>query len=541
MNQSGQAIQNDNLQEFLDSAANAVEKGQQQFYTPVNLATSLCRPLPAMRSHGILDFCFGNGSLAAGSGAATAYGIDIDARVKTQARPPKDSEAKWHTLAADFTRWFPIASEVSFKVPYILCNPPFSLKWHASRFAALADSHIEEACDILANTGTHIDSTLATLLASLHMLDHRGEGFLICRQDTAERLFAATGKHPELRRYIWLWLTIPAPVFHNVRDPFHTAVLYFSPSHGRFDRQPLEVTAASADPLAIDSALMVPEVFTAHASSRFRYEFELPKVHEPWESIAKEYRVRHQGAKPDYNIRIDGKGQLRTYLTPFQRASAKIPRESIARLASIDGSTPISLCVTATSRTALREAAQDGVWTIAPDVLPAIQSALEEYEREGAPFYTPNEVQSLGWIDEHSRLECRTPGIGTCQPGSHYTIASTIENTEWQGKRINLVGEEEKLTYTGRELLVTLTDDSGCKHHFHVRKDDSLAEPEENPITHRIIAQHWHISHLVQHFHIPIPKDLATLRPEDYQANLARIMQIQAHINTTLQAASSAA
>ena len=34
MKQSGNKIQNANLQEFLDSATNAAEQGQRQFYTP---------------------------------------------------------------------------------------------------------------------------------------------------------------------------------------------------------------------------------------------------------------------------------------------------------------------------------------------------------------------------------------------------------------------------------------------------------------------------------------------------------------------------
>ena len=45
MKQSGNTIHNANLQEFLDSAANAADYGQRQFFTPPDLAAALCRPL----------------------------------------------------------------------------------------------------------------------------------------------------------------------------------------------------------------------------------------------------------------------------------------------------------------------------------------------------------------------------------------------------------------------------------------------------------------------------------------------------------------
>jgi hypothetical protein len=276
---------------------------------------------------------------------------------------------------------------------------------------------------------------------------------MVCNASTARRLFGdpqspntpiseSPGLHPSLRKFIWLWLEIPEAIYENQHTRFDTAVLYFSRSHAHHQSsgKPLFLTAASGDPHAIDSALMVHEVFTAHQGSRLRYDHEVraDTVRSNFAAICKEYAVRHTGKRPDWNIQLGADGRLSTYLSPFQRVSQKLDKALVGRLQAINGQSPISLCVTATSRTALREAAECGVWTIHPDVHRAIDQALADFESEGAPFYRPSESQALGWIDEHSALKCKAAGIGDCQPGKTYTITTSIETTAWKGYPVNL-------------------------------------------------------------------------------------------------------
>ena len=537
MNQSGKQIHNANLQEFLDSAANANEKGQQQFFTPHNLAAALCQPLPARRKDLVFDLAFGSGNLAAAAGARHAIGLDIDARVTKDLTPPED--ALWEVEKADLTHWYPIAAEVGFTAPYILINPPFSLRWYADRLTPLRSSDIPEIAEAAATFGEYVDSTLASFLIALDLLAYNGDGFMVCNSDTAKRFLGTDGKHPALRKYIWAWLEIPGAIYEGQHTAFDTAVLYFSRSHGNHGAEPLHLTAPSADALAVERTLMCPEIFSARKGSRIVHSHECRVIDTlaSFKNIATEYGVRHRGRRPAWNIRLDDSGNLRTHLTPFQNTSKKLCRTLIGKLHALTGHAPISLCVTATARTALREAMQCGVWTIEPAVLEAVAKALADYDREGAPFYPPNEVQALGWIDEHGQLACKAPGIGSCQPGERYTIASTVETTNWEGKKTNLLGEEERLSYSGRELLVTLTDPDGVKHHFHVRKDEKIHEDETKPCG-TVTARHWHIADLVRHFAIPIPQDIATLRPTEYQANLASIKRLEEIINQRIALAS---
>lgn len=307
---------------------------------------------------------------------------------------------------------------------------------------------------------------------------------------------------------------------------------------------------------------MVPEVFTAHQGSRYKYEHEFNPhgTIEKFKAINREYAVRFKGRKPDWNIALDDKGRLHTYLTPFQEISKRIPPQTVARLHALHLKTPVSLCVTATSRTALREAAECGIWLIQPDVHHAIAAAMQDFDAAGAPFFTPNSVQSLGWVDEYSALTCREAGIGAAKPGDSCPITCTIEPTAWEGKKINLAGEPEDLAYTGKELLVKLTDPAGCEHHFHVRRDDATGpdmrhgtldirnsssqisnrQPErsgdsrrQSPISAPKV-HHWHIADLIEHFHIPIPKDITTLQPEKFQQNLAMLHTLEARVNANL-------
>lgn len=538
MNQTGNSIQNGNIQEFLDSAANAASYGQRQFYTSPQIAAALCRPLPAIRRELVADLHFGNGALAAGAGSKLALGLDIDHRVRSELKPP--AEARWHVEQADLTHWYGIAAEVDLCLPFILINPPFSLQWHAERLTALANSSIPEIPAIYRKFPKHIDSTLASFMIALDRLTQNGEGFMVCNANTARRFFGdpqggTQGKPPvaaDIMRYLWMWLEIPDMIFDNQMTDFPTAVLYFSRSHGasrvKAPTAPLFLRTETGDPLAIERALMVPEVFSACNGGRhvYAHEFHAPAILEKFAAITKEYGIRHKSHKPDWNIMLDDKGRLRTHLTPFQKVNKRIPRQLIENLDDLNLKTPISLCVTATSRTTLREAAQCGIWRIHPEVAKAIDEAMREFDAQGAPFYTPTGAQPLGWVDEQSTLTCRKEGIGDCQPGDACPITCNVEPTLWKGLKTNLAGNDEELEYHGKELLVTLRDKSGVDHHFHVRKDDSIKPPDSTDG--RITAIHWHIADLLEHFHIPTPQDIVTLHPERYRENLRVLDALEA-------------
>jgi hypothetical protein len=532
MNQTGKSIHPANLQEFLDSAANAVAEGQQQFQTPANLAAALRSRLPAVHSECLADLHMGAGNILKSIPETVGLGLDIDARVSRLTAP---EGGRWHPARADLTLWYPLAKETDLRLPFIAINPPFSLQWHTERLAPLADSTVSGVADCYKAQGKTINSTLASFLIALDLLSAAGEGFMVANADTARRLFgdpcdpSAPALHPDLRPHIWQWLEIPGAVFEGVSTAFDTAVLYFRRAEDWEETSPPSyLRAPSSDPATIARILAAAPPYPSYRL-RDRHQLNVHGVTANWKALREEYAARHLGEPPQWNISLMLTGRIRCHLTPFQEIAKAIPRAEIDGLLSLHDKAPMSFCVTATSRTILRRAVRSPLWNVQPALLAAVDKALEEYERLGSPFYQPTPIQSLGWVDEHSHLTCSSPGIGSAKPGDKCPIECSIEDLKWKGTKTNLSGEPETLTFTGKELLVTLTDPAGHRHHFHARREDKEAAAEYPPNTPQ--ETHHHAAALVDHFHIPTPKDIAALNPDAYRDNLHRLTALEARMN----------
>ena len=189
------------------------------------------------------------------------------------------------------------------------------------------------------------------------------------------------------------------------------------------------------------------------------------------------------------------------------------------------------------SSTALRHACASGAWRVEPALVEAVDAAVAAYEAVRAPFYTPNPVQSLGWIDEESFITCAKDGIPGIRVGDQCPLKSWIEETTWDDSKTNLAGNVESLELTGRELVVEVTASDGSLHHFHVRRDDATGELDAKSVaaagtrTGPPPVRHYHIQSFLDHFEIPIPKDIAQTNPAIYQSNLARLDALELHVN----------
>src|SRR5262245_8217924 len=203
------------LQPMLESARDALEKGQAQYFTPPALAAELARPLPALRPV-IVDLNCSAGDLlrgAANSTTKTLLGCDIDPCTGSRARAAsadsssssasrpridyddEDGKRGWkiHRITADLTRFYPLLHEVDWRADLFVLNPPWDLHWRKDCLNALAESYCSAVRDAFAahdpRAGKdHIDSTIATWLIALDRLTYRGEGLIIANHSTMERL-----------------------------------------------------------------------------------------------------------------------------------------------------------------------------------------------------------------------------------------------------------------------------------------------------------------------------------------------------------------
>src|SRR5262245_16197296 len=230
---------------MLDSATNALDKGQAQYFTPHDLALDLSGPLPQFRPL-LVDLSCGSGSLlhAAANGSTThLLGADIHPyrnpnKINT---PPADavsrpisqtrgdvaaiesclplplgeglgvrgSDLTIHRITADLTLLYPLLAEVNWLADLFVLNPPWDLHWHRDRLTALAGSDCSAVRaafpQIDPRVGREqIDSTVATMMIALDRMTYRVEAFLIANSSTAQRLlFDRNAPYHALAAHVW--------------------------------------------------------------------------------------------------------------------------------------------------------------------------------------------------------------------------------------------------------------------------------------------------------------------------------------------------
>ena len=553
----GQKLDGTDLQEVLDSAANAGDLGKQQFFTPRPIAAALATPLPFTRPV-FVDLMMGDGALLAGAFAdlpplaamghlhATrrGLGVDLDRRC---ARQPADLATPVDTCAADLTEFYGLLAEMNWQYDCGGFNPPFSLQCHTDRLAALADSEIAAVRQCFRKGRAHTDSTLASLLIALDRQTPMGEGYFICNHSTAVKLLGDPDQPAQpdlpggpLRAHVWLWLTLPPGVFENVRD-FDTAVLYFARSHTV--GEPLHLTAPSADPDAIRATLatavrrraLLRRGYAVHGAD------QTSATTVPLFRAAKEEHLRRHREHGDrqWNLWLEA-GVIRRHLTPFQSFSGKIAKDLIVALNDLHGKTPMSLVVQKPSRTALLKAVRSPLWRVDPALLAAVEQACAAYAAERAPFYPLNPNQCLGFLDEEDALVCRTALTWSdlhrdrhFLPGKSYPLESSTRKIERDVTRPNILGTEESVTLHGAELVIRVQDESEQWWEFATFNDTELQSnawttaPNEHARRMGCAANKGvlkaKLELLAEHFAVPAVPDVAMLHPEKYAANLAAI------------------
>src|SRR5579859_100045 len=124
------------LQPLFESATNARDKGQAQWWTPIEWGKVLITALPRFRPV-ILDLSCGAGHLlqAAARGSTNhLLGCDID--------PCSVLDGAVKKTVADVTRLYPLMGMVDFHADCFVLNPPWDLHWHREALAGIAESDL---------------------------------------------------------------------------------------------------------------------------------------------------------------------------------------------------------------------------------------------------------------------------------------------------------------------------------------------------------------------------------------------------------------
>jgi hypothetical protein len=556
------AIAPANLQAVLDSAANAVHKGQAAYWTPTAWAEALALPLPAYRP-AMVDLTCGNGQLLAGAAAPGTFhrlGCDIEAL-------PDDPE---QLMGASFPARF-IQADVTLLANYLhranwmadcfVLNFPFDHHWYRERLAFLGDSNcraVEMAFskhDGRTSEDT-IDSTIAGLCLALDRCSPWGEGYIIANHNTVNRLlWNDDAPHAALAAHIWCRVTVN----HNIcdgREGMLTDILYFARSHTSGCNKEIHSITSLAE-AAQQLAVVGKSRLGLRAGSVVRqYEGgHTASTAELWDAIGLEWRTDQGKNRPTdqrWNIWLDTDGTLATNLTPFQEAAEPLKKEQYVRLHALKGKHPMQLILQKAERKDLERAVFGTIWRVAPAVIEAVQGALAEYNAVRSPLYPLSQIQRLGYLDDNDDILClkdlwlvdgvtslggtpMPPGEPTFKAGQRYTIRTETISVTRLGQKMNVTGSLDDVSWEGSELALFIRDGEGIERLFmegHLAQSNVRlsiqAEGAPSPIE-------FNLQHLIEHFEIPEVPDVAAVHPEAYQHNLALLHLIEEIVNSANQ------
>jgi len=491
------------LQEALDAAPNALQKGVQQFLTPAHLATALLAPyrLASSATEITIADLFGAGQGALLSPftdhlAARTFAVELD----TACKPP----GVHHLLHADTSIAAPLLIETGAQFDLLLANPPFSLTWTVE--------------------GQPLNSTLATFRWMLELLAPEGQGMLLCN---AASITALQKAYPHDIFNVHTTLLLPNYFPQTGRWADMTlAALYFSsrprsnPKTFDFSQHPADTATLNAVRHALATA---PGLIRTLQPSTTADSNPLPRFRAVAAEVATRRKQRRHGHDA-YNILLRPNGTVSTYLTPFEHfaKAPKLPRELVADLASLNGRHLRDLVVARSQRRALEAAVHGGIWRVDPTLPPAISAAVADYNAQRTPLSRLNPVQCLGYVDELNTLLCIKPLLG-CQPGERYTITTQI--TEGRTIRHQFRYDrppiypggphpKEEIHVAAMELEITVL---GPHSELHFTHHPKLSTRVRKPLD---------LETLIAHFEIPTVPSLEEAYATEYQDAIDRLMAL---------------
>ena len=564
------------LQPMLESAANAAEKGQSQFFTPLAFARNLATALPPRCRPAIVDLNCGAGHLLQASALPDTellLGNDIDpgsSKIEGLVNPRHISR-----LTRDLTVLYPLLKEINFSADLFVLNPPWRLWWYRERLAALAHSKLPAVREAFANleetaprkgtaAGT-IDSTIATLLIALDLCTQVGEGLLIANNATLERLIFGYGgrvptpPHAAIARHVWAHLVIPgnpmsgsATCNWNGRTDFHTGVIYFAADH-RAGPQKYRWTNPVKGPLPDRACLLGAELRQRASARQF--------IHDEWLAV-KDKLAELDGQTPriPFNLWLNAGGRIKCDLSRFEAKSVKLNKVEAERLFRLQDKMPMELVLQRAQRDELLHVIHCGGWRVAPELVAAVTRAVTDYHGARAPLYPLPAIQRLGYLDEQDTIECKTdlrgvPAMTEAEAGvtpreavifhagQKYSLRTqTVNVTRRSSKPNSFTGAPEELEHSGQQLAIYISDglvnpaarenllneycfmDATIKDDPHTKV--AVAKKQKHNDADRVLID-FTLQQLAGRFVIPEVPDVAAANPDGYRKHLDTLAELE--------------
>lgn len=234
-----------------------------------------------------------------------------------------------------------------------------------------------------------------------------------------------------------------------------------------------------------------------------------------WEEI-KDVVNEERGPLPEFNISLDAKGKLKTYLSTRSKIKKKLTSIEIQKLARINGQHPVTLTTERETRKLLSHLTDCGFYTIAPAAAKAITNALAEVAKSACPIMNVKDYELVAYTEEEDTLECVAENTHGFVVGQKYELQTASYNVTRHIERNKIhYDDETQQTYTaphhctlsGQDRYIQVSDSQHRSHRFMEYPD------EENKFEH-------HDSLLWQIFKKPVIQTVADRFPAQVDANL---------------------
>lgn len=185
--------------------------------------------------------------------------------------------------------------------------------------------------------------------------------------------------------------------------------------------------------------------------------------------------------RPPYNIFLDERGYVKTYLSYRSELKFKLNREQIQRLHRLNDAHPLALTTEKESRDLLRSLVSSGIYTVEPAARKAIDEALNEVNALACPIMEPTDFETVAYADEEDVLTCianvNSGGLLFTKGKSYPLTTGTYRFTEkFQRRKIHettsgtiATGQYTALhdwTRTGTDRYILVHDDTGHPRRF---------------------------------------------------------------------------
>jgi SNF2 family DNA or RNA helicase len=511
LTQKGSAVSGALLtQEVLDSSDHILAKthhgnfkGAQQFFTPEEAANLAAYVTGSGRGINVpvFDPTAGNGSFLKPVPPALAFGVEIDAD------QVKAAEGSYNAVQGDIQKVAPLIYRVAPEFPAIWANPPFGLR---------------DWSDPTVNDGKPVGSVVLTFVYAMRQLADDGQLVFICGRDQFYREIA---QRPEAKGIYYVvecddlgknhGFEHPAAIAFGVNPLLRTSPHETPPSGYQTKNVPLEMLDLLGPKIVEERELVIGRYNSvARQAWGGGYQFK-----EAWTAIEKEYNRRRKSAEGEkvareFDLELVGGKVLNFQPSPYV-ALALGKRNLLTQLKALNGKPLDWFANYERDWIIVEEALADGLISVQPKLVDAIEEMLTESRRTVCPLYPIKDAQRLGYLTDLNSIKCkRSDDERGLVAGESYRITARSATINTKVEKVEKVlrgknaGELVKRTYEQQRKVLQIFVDNRLKF------TDSASDQSE-------------IQYFLDHFEIPDPGDVGTRYPEETEYHRELLRQVE--------------